>query len=433
LSARTPTPFRGGRNCDLGAYVLSNLLDLRTVNRAILLQTEATDAKKRVLSDFLHRAAREVNRILPLRQSYKNASEFQTAVAPSLKANAGFNIQVICDMARSTWGMPRNCSRVRVAAIKFNVPRNCKTFRTRGFSFVEFGMYPRRRLAVPIRKNRNWDRLSGLLGDGWTCKTYGLTPSLEIVAYLSKEEKVLQPRRNFLGVDINAKDFAYTVLTSEGRVLNQGYLGQQMWPRKVHFAERRAMLQSLNALKKLKKMKHRQRDYVKTNLGQLVREIVLLAKMYDADVSIERLGRFSPKGRRFNRKVMTIPFYLFRRILEGRCFDDGITLNKVDPYHTSKWCSRCGAVGAGHDGRNYALFRCKSCCLVVNADRKASLAVAAKTLLERRGFLNQKTLQISGRRVPVSGLLRRVSDAPGPLAVPMLAPGRGKPTGFSRG
>ena len=113
-------------------------------------------------------------------------------------------------------------------------------------------------------------------------------------------------------------------------------------------------------------MRHRQRDFVYTNLGQMVREVILLATRFNADVSIERLSKFKPKGRKFNKKVLTIPSYIFRSILEGRCFDNGITLNRVDPYHTSKWCSRCGAVAKnGHDGKNYALFRCKECGQVV--------------------------------------------------------------------
>ncbi len=239
--------------------------------------------------------------------------------------------------------------------------------------------------------------------------------------------------RNVLGIDINARDFAYTIMTPEGEVLKQGYLGQHIWARKRHFEERRALLHSLNALNKLKQMKHRQRDYVKTNIGQMVREIILLAKRYWADVSIERLSRFRPKGRGFNRKAMTIPFSLFREVLEGRCFDNGIMLNRVDAYHTSKWCSHCGAVGNGHDGGNYSLFRCKECGLTMNSDRKASLAMAVKTLLERSGLHGQTKFQVSGRRVPVSGLIRGVSDAPEPLAVPALALGRGKPTGFGRG
>jgi hypothetical protein len=110
---------------------------------------------------------------------------------------------------------------------------------------------------------------------------------------------------------------------------------------------------------------------------------------------------------------------------------DGITLNRVDAYHTSKLCSYCGAVGSGH-AKNYSLFKCKKCGQVVNSDRKASLAVAVKSLLERSSNSDQNWFQISGRRVPVSGLVR-VSDAAGPKAVPIEVRSRGKPTGLSRG
>jgi IS605 OrfB family transposase len=164
----------------------------------------------------------------------------------------------------------------------------------------------------------------------------------------------------------------------------------------------------------------------------MVREVILLAKRYDAEVAIEKLSRFKRKGRRFNKKVMTIPFRIFRRILEGRCFDNGIALNLVDAYHTSKWCSHCGAVGNGHDGSNYALFKCQACGQVVNSDRKASLAVAVKAFLERNDsslphWKSAHSFQISGKRVPVMALQRHVSDDPRPqMAVPMLGLGEGK-------
>ncbi len=401
------------------------------VKRAILLQTEATGHKLGILRGFVEKATECSNWILSKRIPKESAADLQARVLREAKEKYGFNVQVVCSLAR---GLARSRGdAVAGMTVKFNVPRNCQTFRTKCFFFVELGVYPGQRVAVPLRRNRNLDRFSGLLGSGWKCKTFGLTPSLEIVAYLSKEEEQLQPRRNVLGIDINAKNFAYTVLTPDGEILKQGYLGQQIWVKRRHFEERRAILQSLHALKKLKWMRHRQRNFVKTNICQLVREAILLAKRYGADISIENLRRFKPNGRVFNKKVMTIPFYLFRRTLEARCFDNGITLNKEDAYHTSKWCSHCGAVGKGHDGSIYALFRCKECGQAVNADRKASLAVAVKTLLERGIFPNQESFQISGRRVPVSGLVRGVSDALGSMAVPALALGRGKPTGFSRG
>jgi len=395
------------------------------MERAVLLQTEPTGRKLGILRNFSEEALRQANWMLT-RRTDRSSKRLQDKTYRQVKESTGFQAQVMCDLSQSV--ARSKGGHLNGITVKFNVPRNCKTFKTKEFFFVELGMYPRNRLAVPIRKNRNLDRFFGLLGNAWTCKTYGLTPSLDIVAFLSKEEPPLVPLRNVLGIDINNKNFAYSVLTPKGKVLEQGYLGQQIWPKKVHFSERRALLQSLNALKKLKRMRHLQRDFVRTNIGQMVREIILIAKRFEADISIERLGRFSPKGRRFNKRVMTIPFFLFKRILQARCFDNGITLNRVDAYHTSKWCTHCGAVGKGHDGGNYSLFRCRECGQIVSADRKASLAVAVKCLLERGGIPYQNTLQISSRRVPVNGLVRSGSDAPGPMAVPMLVRGRGKPT-----
>jgi IS605 OrfB family transposase len=164
-----------------------------------------------------------------------------------------------------------------------------------------------------------------------------------------------------------------------------------------------------------------------------VAELIKLANKYDVDtVAIERLKQFKPKGRRFNRRVMRIPFYLFRQILESRCFDVAVKLSMVDSYHTSKWCTRCGAVGAGHSGGNYALYRCEECGQIANSDRKASLAVAVKSLLERNGGSTIEALQISGRRVPVSGLMRPSPMTRVQMAVPVSASGEGKVVGFNQ-
>ena len=164
----------------------------------------------------------------------------------------------------------------------------------------------------------------------------------------------------------------------------------------------------------------------------MVRDITNLAIEYDADIGIENLKRFSPKGRRFNREVLRIPFFAFKNNLISRCFDKGITLNIVDSWHTSKWCSRCGAVGKGHSPTNYSLFICKECGQTVNSDRKASLAVAAKTLLGRE-VPNQKILRFPNRRVPVNGLIRPDAVVEPIVAVRHVSSTYGKPTGFSRG
>jgi IS605 OrfB family transposase len=380
------------------------------MKRAILLQTLATNSKNERLMEFMDKAIDEYNHLLSERWDSESCDfcntfmEFHHKTLSASKANTSFNVQVRCSLIRDAWKSKAN--KVNSLTVKFNVPRNCKTFNTKSNFFVDLGLYPKKRIAVPVKQNRNYQRFASLLVNGWTCKTFGLTKDLQIVAFLSREKEI-RKRKNVLGIDVNAKHFAVSIINVNGKVLYQTYFGKHIWVKRKKIMERRAMLQSVNARKKLKIMRNREKNFVNTNLGQMVSEIIKLAIRYDADIAIEKLERFKPKGKRFNKTVMKIPFHKFKSILEQRCFDHDIHLDIVDSWHTSKWCSHCGAIGKGHSA-NYSLFRCEKCGQIVNSDRKASLAVAVKSLLKRniRGSNQTEFFQFFGRRVPVIGLMR---------------------------
>lgn len=381
------------------------------MRRAIVLQTLATKSKNKFLENFVSESLDVSNGFLLAKSRLSRFNDFHKFVYSVIKQDTSFNSQVICDLERNIW--KKKTDRINGLTVKFNIPRNCKTFETKSNFFVKLGIFPRQSIPIPIKQNRNYQRFQSLIKDGWICKTFGLTSNLQIVAYLSKEKEI-QQRKNILGIDVNTKHFAVSVISPEGKFLYQTYLGKKIWIKRKKIMERRARLQSLNAVKKLEGIKNYERNFVKTNLGQMVREIIKIANKFDADISIERLERFKTKGRRFNKIVMRIPFFKFRQILEQRCFDHNIQLNIVDSWHTSKWCSHCGAVGRGHSS-NYSMFKCKECGQVVNSDRKASLAIAVKSLLERGDSLNQKILRLSSKRVQVNGLLR--PNAVGSFAV----------------
>ena len=406
------------------------------MERAILLQIDDVTAKKgRILKDFSLKAAAEFNRLWDERNFCNTFMDFHRKTFAGSKRRTGFNVQVYACLERAVW---RSKSKSKGITVKFNVPRNCKTFKMT-IPFIELGVYPRNRIAVPIKRNRNFQRYSDLLTSGWICKTYGLTPGLEIVAYLSKDKTELPLKKNVLGVDVNSKCFAVSVISSKGKVLHQDYFGKDVWVRRKKIFERKAVLQSYAdtgseyAKKALKRTKRNEHNFVKNRIGEVVRDITEMALQYDADISIENLKRFSPKGKRFNREVMRIPFLTFKNNLIQRCFDKNIMLDTVDAWHTSKFCSRCGAVGKGHYGRNYTLFRCKECGVVVNSDRKASMNIAIKSLLERRDTTNHDSFQVSNRRVPVNGLIRPDAVVEPIVAVRHVSSTYGKPTGFSRG
>jgi len=406
-------------------------MDKLKLKRAILLQTTATHRKNHVLTQFMRQALAEYNLLLSEREGCNTFMEFHHKTLVLSKERVGFNVQVRCSLIRDAYR--RNADHVDGLTVKFNIPRNCKTFRTKTNFFVELRFRSGRAVAVPIKQNGNYQRFCLNMTNGWICKTFGLTRKLQLVAYLQKEKQI--PKRpNVLGVDVNVKQFAITVLSPNGKVLCQTYLGKNIYVKRTRLMIRRALLQSLNAHKKLKRLRHKERNFVKNNIGQVVAEVLKIADKYNAEIVVENLQRFPRKSKKFNRKVMRMPFYRFKQNLRQRCFDYNVPLKVVDAYHTSKWCSHCGAVGYGHSP-NYSLFKCKTCGQIVNSDRKASLAVAVKALLERIEPCSNQTcfsFQFSKRQVPVSGLIR-LDEANNQRSVskPLLA--EGKPIPFRGG
>jgi IS605 OrfB family transposase len=106
---------------------------------------------------------------------------------------------------------------------------------------------------------------------------------------------------------------------AKGKVLYQAYLGKNIYAKRRSFMLRRAKLQSVNACKKLKQLRHKEHDYVKNAIGEVTAQIAKLAGQFGAEVAIGNLQRFPCKNKRFNRKVMRMPFYGFKVSLKQRC------------------------------------------------------------------------------------------------------------------
>src|SRR2546430_16852189 len=108
--------------------------------RAILLQTEATWHKLVTLRAFVEAATKCSNWILSERIPKESATDLQSRVLQEVKKKYGFNVQVVCSLTRAL--AKSKGDSVTGVTVKFNVPRNGKTFKTKGFFFVDFGGYP---------------------------------------------------------------------------------------------------------------------------------------------------------------------------------------------------------------------------------------------------------------------------------------------------
>lgn len=277
---------------------------------------------------------------------------------------------------------------------------------------------PRKNFVIPIKVDGQFQRLESFIKEGWNFENILLLKNGRINIILEKEfEKPPLNQDYVIGIDIGSRTLATATIFSikDSKVVKQLYFGRDIGKKQENYFRRRKNLQSLAdkgssyAKKSLEKLKHKQFNFVKTRSGQIAKEIINLAKKYNAFISIEKLNLKEKRGKfckKTNRKISHIPYGRFKEFLKANSNLFGIPLVEVDPYHTSKWCSCCGAVNKGHKGNNYALYSCKNCGLTVNSDRKASLAIAIKSVLERNFIKREEKFQISKTQVPIGGLLR---------------------------
>jgi len=134
------------------------------LERAIVLQANGlTKTKENTLRKFSADALELANGLLGHRKS-KCLMDLHKETYSTRKTTTSFNSQVICDIERNVVKCKGN--KLGSITVKFNVPRNCKTFSTKANYFVELGMYPRKRTAIPIKQNKNYQRYRSLLDDG---------------------------------------------------------------------------------------------------------------------------------------------------------------------------------------------------------------------------------------------------------------------------
>lgn len=332
---------------------------------------------------------------------------------------------IIQEARKDVWKSRKNILNNGHKFTKCSICLNKRWFRyiktKRGNPCFKITYSPRNSFTIPIRTDKQFQRFNSFIENGWNFDNISLLKNGKISIVFEKEFPIPRnDQRYVVGIDIGSSTLtSVTVFDTEtSKVVRQLYFGRDVAKRQRKYEIRRAYLKSLadkgshRASQHLERLKHKQSNFIKTISGQIANEIVNLAKSYNAYIAIEKLKNLKGRRGRFNkianRKINRIPYGKFKEFLKSNCEMFQIPLYEVDAYHTSKWCPKCGALNNGHHSGNYALYKCK-CSLVVNSDRKASLAVAVKSVLERtktHSLTNLSSVQISKIRVPVNGLLR---------------------------
>jgi putative transposase len=219
---------------------------------------------------------------------------------------------------------------------------------------------------VYIDLAKRYFKLYGTLGEPILTKEKIYLPIRQ--SNLEEESNLEQPPSN-IGWDFNL----YSI---DGFAPETGWIKIETKPlHTLHIAsfERRRRLQkkaskSQNVKGILKKNKRRERNRAKNAAHTLANTIISLGKCNGFE-ELAKEGMYT-RYRIWNRKIARTDW---RKIATIACYKAKNI--RVDPYHTSKKCSRCGWINKDLKG---AIFECKKCGLRIDRQLNAAINIYLK-------------------------------------------------------
>jgi putative transposase len=193
---------------------------------------------------------------------------------------------------------------------------------------------------------------------------------------IQKEIKVKKSYSNILSIDLGVKWIATVCDMKSKRPV---FYGKELrGVRGKHFYLRRKVQK-----KKIRQMEkwlenNKEERVVNDLIHKISRDIVDRAKETDSMIVIGKLKgiRNQDKGRRFNRKLNSFPFYKLKEQIKYKAGWEGIKVVEICEAWTSQICNRCGEKGT----RTRGLFKCEHCGYEDNSDRNGSLNIGKRVL-----------------------------------------------------
>ena len=200
-----------------------------------------------------------------------------------------------------------------------------------------------------------------------------------IFAYISltvPESATINPDA-YLGVDRNTvSHIAVVGNPATGKIVKLGKRAEHVHKK---YRNMRKNLQKKGKYKKVKKSKKREIRIEKDINNKVSKRIVQEARQNGMGIKLENLKgvRNAKSGRNFRYSLNSWSFYQLEQMIEYKARLLGIPVVYVDPYNTSKECSKCGQVG----NRSGKSFKCQ-CGHVDHADANASFNIALHPVFE---------------------------------------------------
>ena len=307
-----------------------------------------------------------------------------------VKKLSGMQSQIVEDMIKDCFASWQNNGIVQNASIPYNIPRSADFKVTKRnnpvISIATFKGYGR--MGLPISQDGAWKRFIHFLRKGWKTTAFRLKrigDRWQILVSIYKDITLENRYDAVIGVDIGSRTLAaISIVGKNGKIIKQLYLGRDIWDKQRDISIRRSRLQKIRdtanadgrykAVKKLKRLRGYESNFVKTRVYEIAHIVVDLAKKYNAVIAIESLNglRDSRLHRKANRRVKRLPYNLFRVALEQVAWVNKMDVAVVNATYTSQRCSKCGKLYK----TSSVVFKCPYCGFTVNRDRNASVNIA---------------------------------------------------------
>lgn len=191
-----------------------------------------------------------------------------------------------------------------------------------------------------------------------------------LISVTVKEEKQIVPKVS-IGIDLNTTGYCAVVgIPKTGKVFKLGKKANHIHNK---YKNIRKNLQKKRKFKKVKKLKNRESRIIKNLNHKISRQIINIAKEVSGEIKLENLKGIrnnKKQSKNFKYSLNSWSYFQLRTFIEYKAKLAGIPVIFINPYNTSKTCSKCGSIGT----RNKKEFKCQ-CGHVENADVNASFNI----------------------------------------------------------
>jgi putative transposase len=230
------------------------------------------------------------------------------------------------------------------------------------------------------------------------CKQFYLLVSLE----LEVAAPMPQAQQCSVGVDVGQR---YLAVATDTQNKTTFFPGKQVRAKADHYARLRKRLQQKGtraATRRLVVIAGRERRLKQDRDHLISRRIVdayphSLIGLEDLTNIRERTRRkrgkrASAKQRRANRHASAWAFSELHSYLAYKAVLAGSMAVKVDAYHTSQACPRCGYTSPDNRPEKGLVFRCQACHFTLQADLVGARNITLRTLLARQDWVRTGVL-----------------------------------------